>query len=210
MIELVRAGRRPEELAKEFEPSAQAIRNLVTQADRDEGRWADGLTTAEREELIRDHPIVTFRRARDRATSQAHRIFCMEGKHMKTHLASAIVVAGLFALASSQAFAWTCVADNSNPRAGFRAGTGSGTGSSEAEARQRALGDCTELRGPGCRIAWCRPDPRDRARGTRLPQVDRSTSSSPDTRFWRFVRDDGSCAVYVHRQTGQRRTFCDY
>jgi transposase len=27
MIELVRAGRRPEELAKEFEPSAQAIRN---------------------------------------------------------------------------------------------------------------------------------------------------------------------------------------
>ena len=27
MIELVRAGRTPEELAKEFEPSAQAIRN---------------------------------------------------------------------------------------------------------------------------------------------------------------------------------------
>ena len=45
MIELVRAGRRPEELAKEFEPSAQAIRNWVTQADRDEGRRADGLTT---------------------------------------------------------------------------------------------------------------------------------------------------------------------
>ena len=36
MIELVRAGRRPEELAKEFEPSAQAIRNWVAQADRDE------------------------------------------------------------------------------------------------------------------------------------------------------------------------------
>ena len=29
MIELVRAGRGPEELAKEFEPSAQAIRNWV-------------------------------------------------------------------------------------------------------------------------------------------------------------------------------------
>ena len=27
MIELVRAGRTPEKLAKEFEPSAQAIRN---------------------------------------------------------------------------------------------------------------------------------------------------------------------------------------
>ena len=32
MIELVRAGRGPEELAKEFEPSAQAIRNWVAQA----------------------------------------------------------------------------------------------------------------------------------------------------------------------------------
>ena len=53
MIELVRAGRTPEELAKEFEPSAQAIRNWVAQADRDEGRREDGLTTAEREELNR-------------------------------------------------------------------------------------------------------------------------------------------------------------
>jgi transposase len=43
----------PEELAKEFEPSAQAIRNWVAQADRDEGRREDGLTTAEREELNR-------------------------------------------------------------------------------------------------------------------------------------------------------------
>ena len=32
MIELVWAGRGPEELAKEFEPSAQAIRNWVAQA----------------------------------------------------------------------------------------------------------------------------------------------------------------------------------
>lgn len=53
MVELVRAGRDPEQLAKEFEPSAQAIRNWVAQADRDEGRRADGLTTAEREELRR-------------------------------------------------------------------------------------------------------------------------------------------------------------
>ena len=34
MIELVRAGGTPEQLAKEFEPSAQAIRNWVAQADR--------------------------------------------------------------------------------------------------------------------------------------------------------------------------------
>jgi len=53
MIELVRAGRSPEELAKEFEPSAQAIRNWVAQADRDEGRRSDGLTPAERSELAR-------------------------------------------------------------------------------------------------------------------------------------------------------------
>jgi transposase len=53
MVELVRAGRSPEELAREFEPSAQAIRNWVRQSDRDEGRRADGLTSAEREELQR-------------------------------------------------------------------------------------------------------------------------------------------------------------
>ena len=53
MIELVRAGRSPEKLAKEFEPSAPAIRNWVAQAERDEGRREDGLTTAERGELAR-------------------------------------------------------------------------------------------------------------------------------------------------------------
>ncbi len=53
MIELVRSGRNPEELAKEFEPSAQTIRNWVVQADLDEGRRQDGLTTAERQELVR-------------------------------------------------------------------------------------------------------------------------------------------------------------
>jgi transposase len=53
IVELVRAGRTPEELAREFEPSAQSIRNWVGQADRDEGRRADGLTTVERDELRR-------------------------------------------------------------------------------------------------------------------------------------------------------------
>ena len=64
MVELVRAGRTPGELAKEFEPSDQTIRNWVAQADlpaaqstaqagRDEGRRDDGLTTQEREELAR-------------------------------------------------------------------------------------------------------------------------------------------------------------
>ena len=53
MVELARSGRSPEDLAKEFEPSSQAIRNWVRQADVDEGRRADGLTSAERDELSR-------------------------------------------------------------------------------------------------------------------------------------------------------------
>jgi transposase len=53
MVELVRVGRTPEELARKFEPTAQSIRNWVEQADLDEGRRQDGLTTPEREELTR-------------------------------------------------------------------------------------------------------------------------------------------------------------
>ena len=53
MVELVRSGRTPHELAKEFEPSDQTIRNWVKQADLDEGRRKDGLTTEERQELRR-------------------------------------------------------------------------------------------------------------------------------------------------------------
>lgn len=37
ILELVRSGRRPEDLAREFEPTAQAIRNWVAQADRASG-----------------------------------------------------------------------------------------------------------------------------------------------------------------------------
>ena len=50
MVELVRTGRTPGELAREFECSAQASRHWVPQAGRDEGVREDGLTTAEREE----------------------------------------------------------------------------------------------------------------------------------------------------------------
>ncbi len=53
MVELVRTGRSPEELSREFEPSAQAIRNWVAQAERDAGKRHDGLTSEEREELRR-------------------------------------------------------------------------------------------------------------------------------------------------------------
>ena len=57
MVELVRSGRDPTGLAGEFEPSAQAIRNWVAQADLAEGRRekqaAVGLTADERDELAR-------------------------------------------------------------------------------------------------------------------------------------------------------------
>lgn len=56
MIDLVRAGRDPADLSREFEPSSQAIRNWVALADRQEGRREEkggGLTTSERDELAR-------------------------------------------------------------------------------------------------------------------------------------------------------------
>jgi transposase len=53
MVELVRSGRTPEELAREFEPTAQSISTWVRQAERDAGKRADGPTIAEREELGR-------------------------------------------------------------------------------------------------------------------------------------------------------------
>jgi len=53
MVELVRSGRRPEELSREFEPSAQAIWNWVRQAERDGGVRQEGLPTDDKEELRR-------------------------------------------------------------------------------------------------------------------------------------------------------------
>jgi transposase len=52
MLELVKSGRTPEQLAKDFEPTAQTIRNWVAQAERDGGS-REGLTTDEKEELRR-------------------------------------------------------------------------------------------------------------------------------------------------------------
>ena len=51
LIELVRSGRTPEELSREYEPTAQTIHNWVKQADLDGGVRSDGMTTEEREEL---------------------------------------------------------------------------------------------------------------------------------------------------------------
>ncbi len=53
LVELVRSGRTPVELSREFEPTAQSIATWVKQAERDAGKRADGPTKAEREELVR-------------------------------------------------------------------------------------------------------------------------------------------------------------
>ena len=53
ILELVRAGRTPDELAAEFEPTAQTIRNWIKQAELDKGQRQDGLTRDEKAELAR-------------------------------------------------------------------------------------------------------------------------------------------------------------
>ena len=53
IVELMYGGHTPEELAQEFEPTAQSIRNWEAQFERNAARGDGGLTTAEREELSR-------------------------------------------------------------------------------------------------------------------------------------------------------------
>lgn len=53
ILELVRVGRSPDELAQEFEPTAQTIRNWIKQAELDNGQRQDGLSRDEKAELVR-------------------------------------------------------------------------------------------------------------------------------------------------------------
>jgi transposase len=46
IIELARAGRSVNELAREFEPTAETIRQWIKQAGLDDGLRSDGLTAA--------------------------------------------------------------------------------------------------------------------------------------------------------------------
>ena len=51
IVELVKGGRSPESLAREFEPSEQTIRNWARQAALDECLRNDGTTTEARKEM---------------------------------------------------------------------------------------------------------------------------------------------------------------
>lgn len=53
MVAPVRTGRTPEELSRESEPCGETIRNWVNQADLEDGRRHDGLTSEEKEEMRR-------------------------------------------------------------------------------------------------------------------------------------------------------------
>jgi transposase len=53
MVDLVRSGRTPASLAKEFGPTPWSISLWVKQDARDTGKGDGGLTSAEREELIK-------------------------------------------------------------------------------------------------------------------------------------------------------------
>jgi transposase len=55
MVEVLRAGRTPHDLAMQFEPTAVTIRSWVNQADLDEGR-RDRVTLAARRQLRRYLP----------------------------------------------------------------------------------------------------------------------------------------------------------
>jgi transposase len=53
LVELVRAGRTPSQLAKEFGCTSWSIARWVQQAERDAGRGDGGLTSDEKHELTR-------------------------------------------------------------------------------------------------------------------------------------------------------------
>jgi transposase len=78
MVELVRSGRTPEDLSREFEPTAQSIWNWFRQAERDGGARKDGgVTSPEREELSKlrreNHRLRQERDILAKAAAGSHR-----------------------------------------------------------------------------------------------------------------------------------------
>ncbi len=53
LVELYQSGRTIQQLAAEFEPSEQTIRNWIVQAHLDQNLRTDGLTSDDKEELRR-------------------------------------------------------------------------------------------------------------------------------------------------------------
>jgi transposase-like protein len=68
-VELVRAGRSPVELAEEFEPSEQCIRNWVKQADRDSGKSRGLVRSGDRKDPVRIFEFVSAHQAQHRVAT---------------------------------------------------------------------------------------------------------------------------------------------
>ena len=66
ILDLVKAGRTPNDLAREFEPSGETIRQWVRQAALDAGERQDGLTSEAKTELARlRKEVKTLRQERE-------------------------------------------------------------------------------------------------------------------------------------------------
>jgi len=80
ILELARAGRSPDELAKEFEPTAQTIRNWIKQSELDHGQRQDGLTSDEKAELTRLRKEIKQLRLEREILSKAAAWFAQESE----------------------------------------------------------------------------------------------------------------------------------
>ena len=82
MVDLVRAGRSPDDLAREFEPSGHSIRAWVAQVDRNEGRReeaAPGLTAFAPSFTLRSESRVTLSSTAINATERKKNRAVMPG-----------------------------------------------------------------------------------------------------------------------------------
>ena len=101
MVALARAGRTPQELSRELEPSAQTNRNWAAQAAVNDGD-RDGLTSAKRKELRmlrHENNRLTFKNtaneksAFDNSTvlSKVHASYRAIGKSLKTSMGGNLI-----------------------------------------------------------------------------------------------------------------------
>lgn len=78
-VRLARSGQQPvARIARDLGVSAEALRHWVKQADLDEGKRADGLTSAEREELGRPRREVRVLREEREVLKKAAAFFAQE------------------------------------------------------------------------------------------------------------------------------------
>ena len=82
LVALVLAGRTPEELADEFEPTGQTIRTWVRQSQLNAGTRTDALTTDDRQEMARLRKRVKQLEMEREILSKAAAWFAREGTEL--------------------------------------------------------------------------------------------------------------------------------